>query len=109
MAVNKMFIIALKRQDIDRALSLIITPGYNVNSTTYKDCTPLILSTKLGSFPHTCISTLQKLLISTTYCNRISDTVNKKLKLTCSRHDIAEKLLSWFKQQSLTHYWSVEV
>ena len=50
MAVNKMFIIALKRQDIDRALSLIITPGYNVNSTAYNnDCTPLILSTKLGS------------------------------------------------------------
>jgi len=57
MAVNKMFIIALKRQDIDRALSLIITPGYNINSTAYKDCTPLILSTKLGStvlliYPH---------------------------------------------------------
>ena len=80
MAVNKMFIIALKRQDIDRALSLIITPGYNVNSTTYKDCTPLILSTKLGSFPHTCTGYVHTFDINNIlYGNRISDTVNKKL------------------------------
>ncbi|XP_071171909.1 ankyrin repeat domain-containing protein 6-like [Mytilus edulis] len=48
MAVNKMFISALKRNDIDRAISLMICPGYDVNSIAYKDCTPLILSTKLG-------------------------------------------------------------
>ncbi|VDI10774.1 Hypothetical predicted protein [Mytilus galloprovincialis] len=48
MAVNKMFISALKRNDIDRAISLMICPGYDVNSVAYKDCTPLILSTKLG-------------------------------------------------------------
>lgn len=49
MAANKMFISAVKMQDVDKALALIITPGYNVNCTAYKDTTPLILSTKLGT------------------------------------------------------------
>ncbi|KAK3103216.1 hypothetical protein FSP39_017509 [Pinctada imbricata] len=54
MAVNRYILSAIKKRDVDTALQLLLTPGYEVNAefgSKYSKSTPLIYATKLGLLP----------------------------------------------------------